>query len=65
MKRWIDSLKQTRLIKSIVYFLVGIITYPGFAIINRVKIKGTEHLKNLPKRRMYYLLAIIKHILQM
>jgi len=26
MKRWIDILKQTRVMKSIVYFFVGVIT---------------------------------------
>ena len=54
MKRWIDSLKQTHLIKSLVYFMVGIFTYPGFAIINRVRISGTEHFKNLPKRNVLF-----------
>lgn len=54
MKKWIDSLKQTRLVKSIVYFFVGIFTYPGFAIINRINITGTEHFKNLPKRNVLF-----------
>ncbi|MEO8764436.1 MAG: lysophospholipid acyltransferase family protein [Ginsengibacter sp.] len=54
MKRWIASLKQTRLVKSIVYFFVGIISYPGFAIINRISISGTEHFKNLPKRNVLF-----------
>ncbi|HEX7457919.1 MAG TPA: lysophospholipid acyltransferase family protein [Ginsengibacter sp.] len=54
MKRWFDSLKQTRIVKSLVYFLVGIITYPGFAIINSVNITGTDHFKNLPKRNVLF-----------
>jgi 1-acyl-sn-glycerol-3-phosphate acyltransferase len=54
MKRWLDSLNQTHLIKSLVYFLVGIITYPAFAIINRTSIRGTEHFKNLPKRNVLF-----------
>ena len=54
MKRWFDSLKQTRFVKSVVYFLVGIVTYPGFAIINRTSISGTEHFKNLPKRNVLF-----------
>jgi len=37
-----------------VYFIVGIITFPGFAIINKIKITGTEHLKNLPKRNVLF-----------
>jgi 1-acyl-sn-glycerol-3-phosphate acyltransferase len=54
MNRWLDSLKQTRLVKSIVYFLVGMVTYPGFSIVNRVKITGTEHIRNLPKRNVLF-----------
>ena len=54
MKRWIDSLKQTHLIKSLVYFLIGIFTYPGIAIINRIRISGTEHIKNLPKKNVLF-----------
>src|SRR5450432_4484932 len=54
MKRWLESLKQTRLLKSFVYFLVGVVTYPGFAIMNRVNISGTEHFKNLPKRNVLF-----------
>ena len=54
MKRWLDSLRQTRVVKSIVYFFVGIFTYPGFAIINSIKITGTEHFKNLPKRNVLF-----------
>ncbi len=54
MKKWIDSLKQTRLVKSLVYFLIGIFSYPGIAIINRISISGTEHLKNLPKKNVLF-----------
>jgi len=35
-------------------FVVAIPTYPGFAIINKVKITGTEHFKDLPKRNVLF-----------
>ena len=54
MKRWIDSLKQTRLAKSVVYFFVGIFSYPGLAMINKIKITGTENIKNLPKKNVLF-----------
>jgi len=54
MKRWIKSLQQTRIVKSLVYFLVGVVSYPGLAIINSLKISGTENLKNLPKRNVLF-----------
>ena len=37
-----------------VYAVVGIFSYPGLAIINKLKISGTEHLKNLPKQNVLF-----------
>ncbi len=54
MKRWIESLQHTSLVKAIVYFIVGIFSYPGLAIINTVSITGTEHFKNLPRRNVLF-----------
>ncbi|MGH2647858.1 MAG: lysophospholipid acyltransferase family protein, partial [Ginsengibacter sp.] len=54
MKSLIKNLRQTRLAKSIVYFLVGIVSYPGLAIINKIKISGTENLKNLPRKNVLF-----------
>ena len=54
MKGWIESLRRTKILKSIVYFFIGIITYPGLAIINKIRISGTEHLKNLPKKNVLF-----------
>ncbi len=54
MKSWIKSLQQTRIAKSFVYFLVGVASYPGLAIINSIKISGTENLKNLPRRNVLF-----------
>ena len=41
-------------IKGIIYFIVGLLTYPGINIINKLHITGTEHLKNLPKRNVLF-----------
>jgi 1-acyl-sn-glycerol-3-phosphate acyltransferase len=54
MKKWIQSIKQTRLVKSLVYFLVGMASYPGLVIINKLTITGTENLKDLPKRNVLF-----------
>ncbi len=54
MKRWLDSLRQTRLVKSIIYFVVGVISYPGLVIFNKIKILGTENLKNLPMKNVLF-----------
>src|SRR5687768_10006861 len=49
-----ERLKHFNLVRKIVYFIVGSISYPGLAIINKLKISGTEHLKDLPKRRVLF-----------
>lgn len=54
MKHWIENLKQTRLIKSILYFIVGVFTYPGFVWFNKLKVSGMEKLKKLPKRNVLF-----------
>ncbi len=54
MKRLIKSLRQTHIAKSLVYFVVGIASYPGLAIVNKIKISGTENLKNLPRKNVLF-----------
>ncbi len=54
MKNWIQSLKQTHIVKSIVFFIVGIVSYPGLVLINKMQISGTENLKNLPKQKVLF-----------
>ncbi len=49
-----ESLKRTRLIKSIIYFFVGIFTYPGLVIINKLRISGTEHIRDLPRKNVLF-----------
>lgn len=49
-KNW----KKSRVVKGFVYFLVGILSYPGIAIINRLKISGTEHLASLPRKGVLF-----------
>lgn len=45
---------KTRILKSIVYFFIGIFTYPALAIFNTIKISGTEHLKDLPSTKVLF-----------
>jgi 1-acyl-sn-glycerol-3-phosphate acyltransferase len=54
MASFIERLKNFRLVRKIVYAIVGIFSYPGLAIINTLKIRGTEHLENLPKRNVLF-----------
>lgn len=54
MASFIDRLKNFRLVRKIVYALVGLFSYPGLVIINKLKIRGTEHLENLPKNNVLF-----------
>jgi 1-acyl-sn-glycerol-3-phosphate acyltransferase len=49
-----EKLKKVRIVRALVYAVVGVISYPGLAIINRLKISGTEHIKNLPKKNVLF-----------
>ena len=36
-----DRLKKIRLVRKLVYAIVGMVSYPGLTIVNRLKISGT------------------------
>ncbi len=54
MSAFTARLKNVKLVKKLVYAIVGLASYPGIAIINTLKISGTEHLKNLPKQNVLF-----------
>jgi len=54
MSSFRERLKNIRLVRKLVYAIVGLVSYPGLAIINKLKISGTEHLKNLPKENVLF-----------
>lgn len=41
-------------LKRLVYLIVGLATYPGLAMVNRITIQGTEHLRNLPRKNVLF-----------
>lgn len=49
-----ERLKNFRLVRKIVYALVGIFSYPGLALVNKLKIRGTEHIEKLPTRNVLF-----------
>jgi 1-acyl-sn-glycerol-3-phosphate acyltransferase len=54
MKGIVERLKSFRIIKSIVYFIVGISSYPGLNMVNKLRITGMEHLDGLPKQNVLF-----------
>lgn len=54
MASFFRRLKNFRLVRKIVYAIVGVFSYPGLVIINKLKIRGTEHLENLPRNNVLF-----------
>ncbi|MGB5030056.1 MAG: 1-acyl-sn-glycerol-3-phosphate acyltransferase [Chitinophagaceae bacterium] len=50
----IERLKHFNPVRKLVYFVVGAVSYPGLAIINKLKISGTENLKGLPREKVLF-----------
>lgn len=50
----VEKLKHIRIVRYIVYTVVGVITYPGLVIFNKIKIEGTENLKDLPRKNVLF-----------
>lgn len=49
-----ERLRHFHPVRKLVYFFVGLFSYPGLAIINTLKITGTEHLKGLPPQKVLF-----------
>jgi 1-acyl-sn-glycerol-3-phosphate acyltransferase len=48
------KLAEIGIVRKIVYAIVGIFSFPGLAIINKLKISGTEHIENLPRKNVIF-----------
>jgi 1-acyl-sn-glycerol-3-phosphate acyltransferase len=49
MSRILKSIKNPKIVRKFVHLTVGLFTYPGITVFNRISITGMENLKNLPK----------------
>jgi 1-acyl-sn-glycerol-3-phosphate acyltransferase len=49
-----ERLRNFNLVRKIIYFIVGLVSYPGLVVINKLKISGTEHLKKLPRNNVLF-----------
>jgi 1-acyl-sn-glycerol-3-phosphate acyltransferase len=54
MSKFFDKIKESVFIKKLVYTVIGSLSYPGLAIINKLQINGMEKLKNLPKKNVLF-----------
>lgn len=53
MNFW-KKLAEFKIIRKIVYAIVGVFSYPGLMIVNKLKITGTEHIENLPAKNVLF-----------
>src|SRR6201996_7398640 len=49
-----ERMKRFRLVRKVVYAIVGAVSYPGLTMVNHLKITGTEHLRRLPKGNVLF-----------
>ena len=54
MSAFLHKFKDLQLTRRIIYGTLGLATYPGIALINRLKVNGAEKLKELPKRNVLF-----------
>ncbi|MGJ7029861.1 lysophospholipid acyltransferase family protein [Niabella hirudinis] len=49
-----SRLRNINIVRKFVHFTVGLFTYPGIAIMNKLRIHGMEHLKGLPAHNVLF-----------
>lgn len=54
MSAFTERLKNFRLVRKLIYALVGIVSYPGLVMVNRLRIRGTEHISSLPHENVLF-----------
>lgn len=54
MSSMTDRFARVGVVRKLVYAMIGILTYPGLTMINRLRITGTEHLRGLPRRNVLF-----------
>jgi 1-acyl-sn-glycerol-3-phosphate acyltransferase len=49
-----ERLQHFKPVRSLVYAIVGAVSYPGLTLMNKLKISGTEHIRNLPRKNVLF-----------
>ena len=49
-----ERLKRVRIVRALVYAIVGAASYPGLVWVNHLKISGTENIEHLPRRNVLF-----------
>lgn len=48
------TFQNSRFIKALLYFFIGIFSWPGLLLFNKLTVKGMETLHNLPKKNVLF-----------
>jgi 1-acyl-sn-glycerol-3-phosphate acyltransferase len=54
MNKFFIKIESLGAVKGFVYFIVGILTYPGLNIFNKLRITGMENLQGLPNKNVLF-----------
>ncbi|WP_315821948.1 hypothetical protein [Paraflavitalea speifideaquila] len=54
MSSFWERLKHIQIVRKIIYAIVGVFSYPGLVLVNKLKISGTEHIKDLPRKNVLF-----------
>jgi 1-acyl-sn-glycerol-3-phosphate acyltransferase len=49
-----QRLRHFNFVRKIVYVIVGLASFPGLAIINKIRISGTKYIKDLPRHNVLF-----------
>jgi 1-acyl-sn-glycerol-3-phosphate acyltransferase len=53
MNIW-KRLAKFKIVRKLLYAFVGIFSYPGLVVVNKLKINGTEHIEDLSKQNVLF-----------
>ncbi|MBU6158512.1 MAG: 1-acyl-sn-glycerol-3-phosphate acyltransferase [Bacteroidetes bacterium] len=54
MAQLLKKIRNIHLTRRLIYGTLGLATYPGIALFNKLKVNGAEKLKNLPDRNVLF-----------
>ncbi len=54
MRKLLRAFKESGFVKKLVYMVIGSLSFPGLAIINKLQVNGMEELKKLPKKNVLF-----------
>lgn len=55
MGSFFERLRYVKWVRKIVYVIIGSLSYPRLAILNKLRITGTEHLRSLPRSNVLFI----------